>query len=44
LRSGKSVQLVADQVGFSSGSALSRAFAAQIGLSPSEWRRREELQ
>jgi AraC-like DNA-binding protein len=42
LRLGKSVQLVADQVGYSSASALSRAFTAQTGLSPREWRRREE--
>jgi AraC-like DNA-binding protein len=42
LRMGKSVQQVADEVGYSSASALSRAFAAQTGLSPSAWRQHEE--
>ena len=37
LRQGKSVQLVSDVVGYGSASALSRAFRAQVGLSPSEW-------
>ena len=41
LRRGLSVQSVADQVGYASASALSRAFTAQLGLSPSEWRRRQ---
>ena len=40
LRRGKSVQIVADETGYSSASALSRAFAAQTGMSPSEWRQR----
>ncbi len=39
LRSGKPVQLVADAVGYASASALSRAFAAQVGISPSDWKR-----
>lgn len=39
LRKGKSVQLVADTVGYGSASALSRAFAAQVGLSPTDWRK-----
>ena len=38
LRGGKSVQSVADEVGYGSASALSRAFAAQTGMSPTEWR------
>lgn len=38
LRGGKSVQAVADEVGYASASALSRAFAAQSGMSPTEWR------
>ena len=38
LRLGKSVQTVADEVGYGSASALSRAFATQTGMSPSEWR------
>jgi AraC-like DNA-binding protein len=37
LRKGKPVQLVADIVGYGSASALSRAFRAQVGLSPTEW-------
>ena len=42
LRLGKSVQAVADEVGYGSASALSRAFAAQTGMSPSEWRQQQE--
>lgn len=38
LRLGKSVQTVSDEVGYASASALSRAFTAQSGMSPSEWR------
>lgn len=41
LRGGKSVQSVADEVGYGSASALSRAFAAQTGMSPSEWRQQQ---
>lgn len=41
LRRGWAVQSVAGQVGYASASALSRAFTAQLGLSPSEWRRRQ---
>ena len=37
LRQGKPVQLVSDMVGYASASALSRAFRAQTGLSPTEW-------
>lgn len=39
LRRGKSVQLVADKVGYGSPSALSRAFTAQVGITPSEWKK-----
>jgi AraC-like DNA-binding protein len=39
LRQGKPVQLVCDVVGYGSASALSRAFRAQVGLSPTEWAR-----
>jgi AraC-like DNA-binding protein len=39
LRRGKSVQLVADAVGYGSASALSRAFTALAGVSPSDWRK-----
>jgi AraC-like DNA-binding protein len=41
LRKGKAVQLVADRVGYGSASALSRAFRARTGLSPSEWLKNE---
>jgi transcriptional regulator GlxA family with amidase domain len=37
LRQGKPVQLVSDVVGYGSASALSRAFRAHVGLSPTEW-------
>ena len=43
LRKGRSVQAVADQVGYRSASALSRAFAAHTGLSPGAWRRQQEI-
>lgn len=39
LSRGKSVQVVADAVGYGSASALSRAFAAQVGRSPTDWLR-----
>ena len=39
LRQGKSVQLVADAVGYNGASALSRAFRALTGQSPSQWLR-----
>jgi len=37
LREGKPVQLIADRVGYGSASALSRAFALSVGVSPSDW-------
>ncbi len=39
LRQGRPVQLVADLVGYGSASALSRAFRAQVGMSPTVWLR-----
>ena len=39
LSRGKPVQLVADAVGYSSASALSRVFSAHIGKSPSDWKK-----
>lgn len=40
LRRGKSVQLVANEVGYGSASALSRVFMSQVGLSPSDWKKK----
>jgi len=40
LRRGKSVQVIADEVGYGSASALSRAFTANTGVSPREWQKR----
>ena len=40
LRSGKPLKLLVDEVGYASESALSRAFKAQAGVSPREWRGR----
>ena len=37
LISGKSVQLIADQLGYSNASALSRVFAQRVGVSPRVW-------
>jgi AraC-like DNA-binding protein len=39
LRRGKPIKLIADEVGYSSASALSRAFTALRGVSPSQWLR-----
>lgn len=41
---GKSVQAAADEVRYASASALSRAFAANTGLSPTAWRRQGTTQ
>jgi AraC-like DNA-binding protein len=41
LRKGKSVKVVADQVGYESASALARAFTSRIRLAPSAWLKRE---
>lgn len=39
LRKDRSLAVIANEVGYSSEAALSRAFKAQCGLSPREWRR-----
>jgi hypothetical protein len=39
LRKGRSLKLVADEVGYGSEAALSRAFKGLTGLSPREWKR-----
>lgn len=41
LRRGKPLQSIASAVGYGSASALSRAFSAQLGLSPKEWLKRD---
>lgn len=41
LRSGQPLRLIAEEAGYSSESALSRAFKSQCGLSPRAWLRRE---
>ncbi|MEO8673032.1 MAG: AraC family transcriptional regulator [Tahibacter sp.] len=38
LRHGRALKLIADEVGYGSESALSRAFKAQCGMSPREWK------
>lgn len=38
LRQGRSLKLIAEEVGYGSEAALSRAFKAQCGLAPREWR------
>lgn len=43
LRRGQPVELVADQVGYASASALSRAFSARVGMTPGRWRRARAL-
>lgn len=40
LSRGKTVQLVADTIGYSSASALSRVFTTHLGISPSAWRKK----
>jgi len=40
LSRGKTVQLVADTIGYSNASALSRAFITHLGISPSAWRKK----
>lgn len=39
LRRGEPLERIAEQVGYGSGAALSRAFSAECGLSPRQWRR-----
>jgi AraC-like DNA-binding protein len=38
LRQGRSLKLIADEVGYGSESALSRSFKASCGVSPREWK------
>jgi AraC-like DNA-binding protein len=42
LRRGRSLKLIAVEVGYGSEAAFSRAFKAQSGVTPSEWRRAQE--
>jgi AraC-like DNA-binding protein len=42
LRQGKSLQQIADSVGYGSVAALSRAFKARWGMSPREWKQAAE--
>jgi AraC-like DNA-binding protein len=42
LRRGRSLKLIADDVGYGSESALSRSFKASVGLSPREWKQAQE--
>ena len=39
LRQGQALKHIAAEVGYGSEAALSRAFAAQTGQSPREWRK-----
>lgn len=41
LRQGRPLKLIADDVGYGSEAALSRAFRAQVGMAPREWRKSE---
>ncbi|MEZ0470691.1 AraC family transcriptional regulator [Luteimonas salinilitoris] len=43
LRRGRPLKVVAADVGYGSEAALSRAFKAQVGLSPREWRRAQAI-
>jgi len=42
LRRGKSLQQVADAIGYANASALSRAFTSVVGTSPAKWKRKNE--
>lgn len=44
LRQGRSLKLIASDVGYGSEAALSRAFRAQTGVSPREWRKADAPQ
>ena len=37
LRQGRPIKLLADELGYANPSALSRAFAARVGISPRDW-------
>jgi len=40
LREGRPIKILAEELGYANPSALSRAFAAKVGMSPREWLRR----
>lgn len=42
LRSGKSLQLIADKTGYANASALSRAFTTEVGTTPSKWKKQHQ--
>jgi AraC-like DNA-binding protein len=42
LRAGRSLKMIAIEVGYGSEAALSRAFKTQSGMTPSEWRRLQQ--
>lgn len=42
INKGKPIQLIADTVGYASASALSRAFKAHRGITPTEWARQHK--
>jgi len=42
LRKGKSLQLIADAIGYANTSALSRAFIAMTGLPPKRWKKQHD--
>jgi AraC-like DNA-binding protein len=42
LREGRPVKWLAEQLGYANPPALSRAFAARVGLSPREWLNRDQ--
>ncbi|WP_374568228.1 cupin domain-containing protein [Ideonella sp.] len=44
LRRGQSLKLIAAEVGYGSEAALSRAFSAQTGVSPRDWRKAQGAQ
>lgn len=43
LRKGKSINLIANEVGYEHGSALARVFKKSIGISPTEWVNQQKL-
>lgn len=43
LSRGKSLEFVADAVGYSNASAFSRAFTALVGIPPSSWKKQQQL-
>jgi AraC-like DNA-binding protein len=44
LRRGQSLKMIAGEVGYGSEAALSRAFKAQHGMTPSDWRRAQDAE